>query len=151
MERTELAVRVRRLAGLADDAPVEVVENEEGIGVVWSCESGHRHEHRFSGPLESLSAEDLRRAGIGRRRRSNGWWARLLRFLGFWLGLSGLYAAFSVCPICGQPGCPVGAAGAGLLGGVGAFLLTYARTLWRLLRNRLRNDHRIMNKRKDCS
>lgn len=40
----------------------------------------------------------------------------VLRFFGWWFGFSGLYAIFSVCPFCGQPGCPVGAGTAGLFG-----------------------------------
>jgi hypothetical protein len=43
----------------------------------------------------------------------------LFRFIGWWFGFAGLYAMFSVCPFCGQQGCPVGVASAG---GVGAFL-----------------------------
>ena len=41
------------------------------------------------------------------------------RFLASWFGFTGLYAAFTVCPFCGQQGCPVGIASAGT---VGAFL-----------------------------
>jgi hypothetical protein len=44
---------------------------------------------------------------------------RLFRFIGWWFGFTGLYATFTVCPFCGQPGCPVGMASAGA---VGAFL-----------------------------
>lgn len=43
----------------------------------------------------------------------------LFRFTARWLGFTGLYAAFSVCPFCGQAGCPVGV---GIAGSVGAFL-----------------------------
>jgi hypothetical protein len=40
----------------------------------------------------------------------------LFRFVGWWFGFTGLYAVFSVCPICGQQGCPVGLASAGTIG-----------------------------------
>lgn len=43
----------------------------------------------------------------------------LFRFVGWWFGFTGLYAMFSVCPFCGQQGCPVGMASAGT---IGAFL-----------------------------
>jgi len=43
----------------------------------------------------------------------------LFRIFASWFGVTGLYAAFSVCPFCGQQGCPVGMASAGT---VGAFL-----------------------------
>jgi len=42
--------------------------------------------------------------------------AHLFRFVGWWFGFTGLYAAFAVCPICGQQGCPVGLASAGTVG-----------------------------------
>lgn len=53
----------------------------------------------------------------------------LLRFIGSWLGLTGLYAAFSVCPFCGQQSCPIGLASAGA---VGAFLALFIQD-WKTL------------------
>jgi hypothetical protein len=47
----------------------------------------------------------------------------VLKFLGWWSGFAGLYAMFSVCPFCGQAGCPVGAGTAGVFGGLFAFLI----------------------------
>jgi hypothetical protein len=35
-----------------------------------------------------------------------------------WLGFTGLYSMFAVCPVCGQPSCPVGIASAGTFGAV---------------------------------
>ncbi len=43
----------------------------------------------------------------------------LFKFFGCWFAFTGLYSVSSVCPFCGQAGCPVGAAGAGV---VGAFM-----------------------------
>lgn len=43
----------------------------------------------------------------------------IFRFIGWWFGFTGLYAAFAVCPFCGQQGCPVGLGSAGT---IGAFL-----------------------------
>ncbi len=44
----------------------------------------------------------------------------------FWfLAFFGIYASSSVCPFCGTPGCPVGAGGAALVGGVFAGLWQY--------------------------
>jgi len=40
----------------------------------------------------------------------------LFRLLASWLGFTGLYAMFAVCPFCGQQGCPVGMASAGPVG-----------------------------------
>ncbi len=48
---------------------------------------------------------------------------RLLKFCTWWLIFSGIYASTSVCPFCGQAGCPVGAASAGVVGGLFALIL----------------------------
>jgi hypothetical protein len=48
---------------------------------------------------------------------------RLLRFLTWWLIFSGIYASSSVCPFCGQLGCPVGGASAGIVGGLFALAI----------------------------
>ena len=48
---------------------------------------------------------------------------RLLKFLTWWLIFSGIYASSSVCPFCGQLGCPVGGASAGIVGGLFALVI----------------------------
>ncbi|MCK4504131.1 MAG: hypothetical protein KAW14_00825 [Candidatus Aegiribacteria sp.] len=40
----------------------------------------------------------------------------VFRFIGWWFGFAVLYSMFSVCPFCGQQGCPVGLASAGTVG-----------------------------------
>lgn len=56
---------------------------------------------------------------------------KLIRFVGTWLGFTGLYGLTGgTCPCCGQPTCPVGLAGAGFVGGILAMILH----LWRLAR-----------------
>ena len=53
----------------------------------------------------------------------------LFKLIASWLGFTGLYAMFSVCPFCGQQGCPVGIATAGT---VGAFFALCAHDWKRL-------------------
>jgi hypothetical protein len=48
---------------------------------------------------------------------------RLFRFLAWWLIFTGIYASSSVCPFCGQAGCPVGGVSAGIVGGFFALLI----------------------------
>ena len=48
---------------------------------------------------------------------------RVLKFFTWWLIFSGIYASSAVCPFCGRLGCPVGGAGAGMVGGFFAILL----------------------------
>jgi len=62
---------------------------------------------------------------------------RLFRFLGWWLGLTGLYSAFSVCPFCGQPGCPVGLASAGTVGAFLALCVQDWRSLFRYIKGKM--------------
>lgn len=47
----------------------------------------------------------------------------LLRFFGWWFAFIGLYSVSSVCPFCGQAGCPVGAGSAGVVGAFMAVLV----------------------------
>jgi hypothetical protein len=62
---------------------------------------------------------------------------KLFRFIGMWFGFAGLYAAFSVCPFCGQPGCPVGLASAGAIGAFFALCLQDWKTLFKFLHKKL--------------
>lgn len=50
--------------------------------------------------------------------RKNRLFGGILRFAGWWLGFAGVYAMAGSCPCCGQVGCPVGASGAGIVGGL---------------------------------
>ncbi|MEO0184608.1 MAG: hypothetical protein ABIL20_02270 [candidate division WOR-3 bacterium] len=61
-------------------------------------------------------------------------WHKIFRLFGWWLGLSSLYAMFSVCPFCGRQGCPVGAGSAGVVGGILTLFLQNWRHLIRHLR-----------------
>ena len=63
--------------------------------------------------------------------------AHVIRFIGWWFGFTGLYAMFSVCPFCGQSGCPVGAGAAGIFGGFFALIMK-SRTLYGALLSKLR-------------
>ncbi|MGD0216460.1 MAG: hypothetical protein ABSC45_02965 [Desulfobaccales bacterium] len=52
----------------------------------------------------------------------------LLRFGSWWLVFFGIYASSAApCPFCGQPGCPVGVAAAGIMGGFFAAIWTYGK------------------------
>ena len=56
---------------------------------------------------------------------------RFLKFLTWWLIFSGIYASSSVCPFCGQAGCPVGGASAGLVGGLCALVIGKGKVIIR--------------------
>ena len=42
---------------------------------------------------------------------------RIINFMLRWLAFFGIFAGTTVCPFCGQPGCPVGAGSAAFAGG----------------------------------
>jgi hypothetical protein len=54
---------------------------------------------------------------------------KVLRFSGWFFGFAGLFAMGSVCPFCGQQGCPVGSAGAGIVGLLFAALMQWGKTI----------------------
>jgi hypothetical protein len=58
-----------------------------------------------------------------------GLWNSLRHSALWFLAFSGIYASSSVCVFCGTPGCPVGAGGAALVGGIFACLWQYGKTI----------------------
>ncbi len=60
-------------------------------------------------------------------------WGALKRSILWFFAFFGIYASSSVCPFCGQPGCPVGIGGAALVGGVFACLGHYGKSAWEKL------------------
>ena len=66
----------------------------------------------------------------------------LFRFLGWWFGIAGLYSVFSVCPFCGQSGCPVGLASAGTIGAFLALCMQDWKKLFNYLREKLTHRSR---------
>ncbi|MEW6659799.1 MAG: hypothetical protein AB1424_14165 [Thermodesulfobacteriota bacterium] len=76
-------------------------------------------------------------AGVLQERpetRVAGVWASLKHSALWFLAFFGIYASSSVCLFCGTPGCPVGAGGAALVGGVFACLWQYGKSAWEKLR-----------------
>jgi len=61
--------------------------------------------------------------------------SRVLRFFAWWFAFIGLYSSSSVCPFCGQQGCPVGAGAAGFLGGFFALLVQDWKGAFKFIRH----------------
>lgn len=61
----------------------------------------------------------------------------LFRFLGLWLAFTGVYTMFSVCPFCGQIGCPVGTGSAGVVGGFFALIVQNMKNLLNFVHHNL--------------
>jgi hypothetical protein len=60
----------------------------------------------------------------------------LFRFVAPWFGFSSLYAMGSVCPCCGQQGCPVGLASAGAVGAFFALCVQDWKRFFRFLKHK---------------
>ena len=102
---------------------------------------GHAHVYTIRKPVAEITREDvrlLRSANKDHKPAKKTWISKLLRFLALWLGISWLYAGSSgVCPFCGQPGCPVGAGSAGVVGAFIALVVQNWRASVRFVRARL--------------
>ena len=88
-----------------------------------------------AGESEHVSKATTRRVGAG-----FSWLKPLARFLAWWFSFFALLGHLSTCPVCGQPGCAGGVAGAGIFGGVAAALLWIPRQIIRSFRARPRTD-----------
>jgi len=60
----------------------------------------------------------------------------ITRFFGWWASVFALLGPLSVCPFCGQPGCSIGTAAAGVSGGIIATLMTVPSWILGLFKKR---------------
>jgi hypothetical protein len=72
-------------------------------------------------------------------RRKMSPFGHLFRFVAKWFGFTYLYAMFSVCPFCGQKGCPIGLASAGTVGAFFALCAQDWKLFFRFLKHKLSN------------
>ncbi len=59
--------------------------------------------------------------------------SRVYKFFGWWFIFAGAITVFSVCPICGQTGCPVGVGTTGIIAGLLSLIKTGGKNHIRLL------------------
>lgn len=81
-------------------------------------------KHNHSNDIETGNRETIKLSPLG----------YTIKLLAKWVGFAGLYTAFSVCPFCGRPGCPVGIGSASI---VGAFFVLIFQD-WKILYNFLK-------------
>jgi len=62
------------------------------------------------------------------------WLKPITRFFGWWASVFALLGPLSVCPFCGQPGCSIGTAAAGISGVIIATFLTVPKWILGLLK-----------------
>ena len=61
----------------------------------------------------------------------------IIKLFAKWFGFTSLYAAFSVCPFCGQQGCPVGIGSASIIGAFFALIFNDWKILFFYIKNKL--------------
>lgn len=57
-----------------------------------------------------------------------------------WFGFTSLYTAFSVCPFCGQQGCPVGIGSASIIGAFFALVFNDWKILYLYINKKLKTQ-----------
>jgi len=81
---------------------------------------------------QRLEPANTNRSTIERpMRRWSGALAMIPQLLGWGIGFTGLFAASSICPCCGQVGCAVGIGTMGIMGGLTATVVSCLRWRWR--------------------
>lgn len=83
-----------------------------------------------------MQDDAIARAKSEPRKRWPAWLRPLGRFVGWWFSFFALLGPLSTCPVCGQPGCAGGIAGAGILGGIIAGVMWLPRQVVRAFRRR---------------
>lgn len=74
--------------------------------------------------------------------QNSTWLLALKRWAVCFLTFFGIYSASSVCPLCGAPGCPVGAGGAAIVGGFFAGLMQYGKNILEMGKRIIAKDKR---------
>jgi hypothetical protein len=140
----QLQRRVVRVLELPETAVVEVAERKHEEKQGFSTETKltihvngrHSHEHIIAKRIVEITDEDIESLRVAHYGKPTVL-GQLFRFFGWWLGFSGLYAMFAVCPFCGQQGCPVGLGGAGAVGGFFALVVQNGRGFLKFMGRKL--------------
>ena len=104
-------------------------DSSEQTAITLCVPSGHELSFIVRKSMDQVSERDIKRLRWLYFRRRYPFIAPVLRFIGWWFGFAGLYAMTAACPCCGQIGCPVGASGAGVVGGILALVMQNGSTL----------------------
>lgn len=88
-----------------------------------------KHNHRIEADTDKGKAIKLSPLGY------------ILKLISKWIGFTGLYAAFSVCQFCGQPGCSVGVGSASIVGAFFVLILQDWKILYIFLKERIKPNN----------
>lgn len=71
--------------------------------------------------------------------------SRFMRFFGWWFIFAGALSAFSVCPVCGQIGCPIGVGTTGILAGFFALVKQNGKEYFKSIKQKLLKKGNLNN------
>ena len=139
---------IRETFRLSKDADINISEHREGENkfdsphteITIEQKSGKKCQYQINKSITEVTEKDikrLRRFAKFEKLKKLPIIGNLFRFLGLWLAFTGVYAMFSVCPFCGQVGCPVGAGSAGVIGGFFALAVPNMKNLLSLMQHKL--------------
>ena len=83
--------------------------------------------------MQTLSREDINELYAGIKKdayNKHPFLSKFTKLFGWWVIFAGSFSLFSICPVCGQVGCPVGVGITGILAGVLAVLKLYLKDFW---------------------
>ncbi len=140
----QLQQRIAALLNLPEAVSMKVVERKipgnqspaTETKIIICVNENHVHEFMIAKPVAEITDDDIKKIWTASRGKPT-FFSQLFRFFGWWLGFSGLYAMFAVCPFCGQQGCPVGAGSAGVVGGFFALVVQNGRAFFRFITHKL--------------
>lgn len=146
--KQQLQQWIRDAFRLSNDADIYISEHQDGDSKFDSSHTevtieqkiGRKFQYQINKPMNEISENDikrLRRFDKLEKLKKLPIIGNLFRFLGLWLAFTGVYAMFSVCPFCGQVGCPVGAGSAGVIGGFFALTVQNMKNLLSFFEHKL--------------
>jgi hypothetical protein len=139
---------IRNAFRLSNDAVINISEYQDGDNkfdssqteVTIEQKNGKKFQYQINKSITEVAEKDikrLRRCAKFEKLKKLPIIGNLFRFLGLWLAFTGVYAMFSVCPFCGQVGCPVGAGSAGIVGGFFALTVQNMKNLLSFMQHKL--------------
>jgi len=102
--------------------------------------SNKKFQYQINKPINEVTEKDIKRLQRFvkfEKLKKLPIIGNLFRFLGLWLAFTSVYAMFSICPFCGQVGCPVGAGSAGVIGGFFALAVQNMKNLLSFMQHKL--------------
>jgi hypothetical protein len=111
---------------------VTIAPTTDSLGtlVCLKCDDGNVREWLIRALPQDVSDRDIRpirRFLMRPKGRLSGRLMLIPQTLGWSVGLTGLFAASTICPCCGQVGCALGVGTMGIVGGLTASICAFAR------------------------